>query len=158
MICGRTLLMNFHRLNRARMKKYENVIISALSIALFFTLYLPSLKDYHLAENNFKKIFVDHKIYQWDFPTAKFKSTMNPAYFYNAVSLIKKYSSGTDSIYMVSKYDTILPFLAGKYSVKKSAMLNALIITFSYFFIRATASIMIFNIITAIKSIGEAMA
>ena len=100
----------------ARMKKYENVIISALSIALFFTLYLPSLKDYHLAENNFKKIFVDHKIYQWDFPTAKFKSTMNPAYFYNAVSLIKKYSSGTDSIYMVSKYDTILPFLAGKYS------------------------------------------
>ncbi len=104
-------------LNSSHLKKYENIAVNTLIIILFFAAYLPSLKSYYLERSPYQKIVDDHKIYDWDLPAAKIKSTMNPGYFLNAVELIHKYSPDSNSIYIISKYDNLLPFLARRYSM-----------------------------------------
>jgi hypothetical protein len=41
---------------------------------------------------------------------------MDPAYFVESVSLIQQYANSGNGIYIISKYDTVLPFLAKRYS------------------------------------------
>jgi hypothetical protein len=93
----------------------ERAILTKVIVLLFFALYLPaSISFYHDAER-YNRNFATHKLYQWPFETARLVSTMDPQLFINAVSLIKRYASG-HSIYIISRYDDLLPVLAGKYS------------------------------------------
>lgn len=98
-------------ISEARQKKFFSLSLTLL----FFFCYLPSIFMYFYRENQYNKIFKTHTVYQWDFPGAKFYSSMNPAPFSEATKLIKKYSFKND-IYIISKYDNFLPFLAKKYS------------------------------------------
>jgi hypothetical protein len=41
---------------------------------------------------------------------------MDPAYFVDSISLIQTYAPSDNAIYLISKYDNFLPFLAKKYS------------------------------------------
>jgi len=48
--------------------------------------FYPSIREYD-------RIFSTHKVYDWNFEMAKFKSTMDPLYFEQSVDLIKKYEN-----------------------------------------------------------------
>lgn len=61
--------------------------------------------------------FLEHKLYKWDFERAKIISTIDPTPIRNSVEMISRYAPGEhEGIYIISVYDNILPFLAGKYS------------------------------------------
>jgi hypothetical protein len=96
--------------------KIRESLIIFIVIVLSLLIYVPSLYVYYSAEISYQKIFSTHKTYQWNFDTAKFESTMDPKYFVNAVDLINKYSPNTNGIYIISKYDNIIPFLSKHYS------------------------------------------
>jgi len=77
--------------------------------------YIPSVIKYYDAKKQFEMVFADHQVYQWNFDRLKAKSTMDPKFFADAVALIKEYSQ-QKKIYIISKYDNILPFLSNRYS------------------------------------------
>ena len=82
-------------------------------IAIF--LYLPAGAIFYKNKTEYAANFKNHFIYDWTFERAKLKSTIDPTLFENATTLIKKYAP-TPKIYLISKYDVILPTLASKYS------------------------------------------
>lgn len=98
------------------LKKNANFIIAGFLLATLITKYIPIISKYSKAQIAYNKIFLSHKIFHWKFKRASFVTTMSPKPFENAVSLIDKYSKGSKKIYIISKYDNILPFLSGKYS------------------------------------------
>jgi len=128
-------LFNFLRFSNTFVKNETNKIVSFLFI-LSLIIYVPSIYNYYFSKSNFSyisfykydQVFKNHRIYQWNFDTAKFISTMDPEYFENGVKLIKKYNPGND-VYIISKYDNILPFLAKKYSAMPFFDLASFLIT-----------------------------
>lgn len=95
--------------------KYEKKILVVSNSLLVLFIFLPSIGSYYMEQRDYQKVFAEHKVYRWNFPRAQFVSTMDPSVFENAVQLINKYSP-SHSIYILSKYDNILPFLSAKYS------------------------------------------
>jgi|GEM_PF-1968086 len=74
-------------------------------------------KIFSAQEAVFYANFRQHRTFQWDFDRARVVATVNPQPFQNAVSLIQKYSKGPEKgIYIISKYDGLVPFLADRYS------------------------------------------
>lgn len=59
--------------------------------------------------------FQQRETYSWSFPNLTATSTMDPAPFENSVKLIQKYAL-QNRIMLISKFDALLPWLAGKYS------------------------------------------
>jgi hypothetical protein len=84
--------------------------------------------NYYTQLLQYRSIFKTHLVYQWDFPRANFQSTMNPSVFKEAVELIQQHSQGS-AIYLISKYDNLLPFLANKYSAMPYAELSTSLVT-----------------------------
>ena len=78
--------------------------------------YIPGLLSYYATRQEYEEIFVTHKTYNWNLEKAKFRSTMDPEYFVDSVSLIQTYAPSHNGIHIISKYDNFLPFLAKKYS------------------------------------------
>ncbi|MDA8243433.1 MAG: hypothetical protein M0025_04855 [Elusimicrobia bacterium] len=64
----------------------------------------------------FSRIFGVHRTYNWSFERARVESTTDPAPLRAAVELLRKYSGAENGIVMVSRYDNLVPFLAGKYN------------------------------------------
>lgn len=60
--------------------------------------------------------FRAHEIHEWNFARFKAKSTMDPSAFQEAVNLIGKYSDRQSGVSILSEYDTILLFLADRFS------------------------------------------
>jgi hypothetical protein len=57
-------------------------------------------------------------LYTWNFDRANVLTTMDPAPFAEAIGLIRRYGSHHESdIYIISKYDNLLPFLSHRYSM-----------------------------------------
>jgi hypothetical protein len=79
-------------------------------------LYVLSSVIVFRGRERYNKIFIRHKAYQWEFDRAHFVSTMDPAFFKESVDLIKKYSGNDTGVYILSKYDYLLTFLAHKVS------------------------------------------
>lgn len=63
----------------------------------------------------FRSTFSSHQVYLWDFKRANLISTMDPRPLAEAAVLMQKYS--VDAVAIISKYDNLLPFLAGRYSL-----------------------------------------
>lgn len=100
--------------NYTLLKEKNHILLTWVGLCALLV-YLPSvIYSYHI-KAQFDHVFTTHKTYKWNLPTAKFISTINPAYFSDSIHLIQAFSS-SNSIYIISKYDNILPFLAGKYS------------------------------------------
>lgn len=57
-----------------------------------------------------------HEVHQWNFARFQAKSTMDPSTFQEAAGLIEKYSDRKTGVSILSEYDTILLFLADRFS------------------------------------------
>lgn len=76
-----------------------------------------SFTDVVAQRKRYNEIFASHKAFRWNFDRAGFLSTMDPGFFSESVSMIRKYSAGSPSICMISEYDNLLPFLANRYNI-----------------------------------------
>lgn len=90
-------------------------LTSFLSLAVFACVYLPSARSFYASKSEYEKVFETHKTYEWALDRAVFVSTMDPAYFEDSSGLLRKYAR-ENGVYIISKYDNFVPFLAGKYS------------------------------------------
>jgi hypothetical protein len=95
---------------------YKHLIGVGMASAAFLFLYAPGMAIYYRAEHQYRQVFRDHRTFDWDMDRARFKSTMDPAFFMDSTRLIRKYSQGRNAVHIISKYDNFLPFLAGKFS------------------------------------------
>ncbi|GEM_PF-3743122 len=102
------------------------VIFGMIVIAIPLLVYTGS--NYFLQESDYNRTFLDHKLYRWDFNRAHFLSTMDPAVFVESVRLIDRYSVGR-AIYIISRYDSLLPFLSERYSAMPYPSLNFYLVT-----------------------------
>lgn len=96
-------------------QRTREYLIPLLVIIFICNVYLPAILAYNHEESRYFKVFRYHQIYAWDFPTAKFKSTMDPQPFIDAIALIHRYTNN-NSMFLISKYDNLLPFLAQRYN------------------------------------------
>jgi hypothetical protein len=95
---------------------FQRLIAIVLIVISICAVYIPGSFAYYSAKQTFDNVFVDHKTYQWTLKTANFKSTMDPHPFLDSVSLIKEFTESESGVYIISKYDNFIPFLAEKYS------------------------------------------
>lgn len=99
-----------------RDKKKEYIMgakIGLVGITLF--LYLPIVYLFYKDTAYYNKVFATHVVQNWSFKYGSFQTTMEPQLFSEAVHLIERYEPNT-SMYLISKYDTILPVLAHRYN------------------------------------------
>ena len=90
--------------------------MSALIVGALGFVYVPGLFAYYTTKSEYEEVFATHRTYEWNLERAQFRSTMNPKDFLDSVSLIQQYANSENGIYIISKYDNVLPFLAKKYS------------------------------------------
>jgi hypothetical protein len=96
--------------------KVKWLICRIASVALL-SYYLFTVVEVIKSKYEYDKIFKTHRTYEWKFSRASIISTMNPGYFEEASELIKQYMPRERGIYIISKYDNILPFISEKYSM-----------------------------------------
>ena len=96
-------------------KRFQKVVVACLTAIVFLGIYVPGLGSYYKARQEYTNIFKSHKTHDWNLETAHFRSTMDPMYFTDSISLIQEYES-SNAIHLISRYDNFVPFLAGKYS------------------------------------------
>jgi hypothetical protein len=90
-----------------------------VTLIVFFALtLLPySYLKYNKEKKSFNSNFIEHKTYQWGFHRAKLISTADPRDITQSINIIQKYSDKNNPrIFILSKYDNILPFLSERYS------------------------------------------
>jgi hypothetical protein len=97
-------------------RRFQKVMVACLTAVVFLGIYVPGLVSYYKTRQEYTNIFKSHKTYDWNLETAHFRSTMDPLYFVDSISLIREYESSNNAIHLISKYDNFVPFLAGKYS------------------------------------------
>ena len=86
------------------------------TVFLAMLLVLICAAKFSIEKATFKRNFVQHQTYHWQFAKADLISTINPVPLQEAISQLQKYSGNNPGIFILSQYDNILPFLAGKYS------------------------------------------
>lgn len=91
-------------------------VTKKIGIWLSILLLLGFIIGFYKSKKTFADIFKYQKTYQWNFERANLISTINPEQITASVFLIQQYSSEQNGIYILSKYDGILPFLSKKYS------------------------------------------
>lgn len=75
----------------------------------------------------FARHFADHEIFRWDSPRMNIWSTMSPDLFDQAAGAIDRYSPDAKGVYMLSEHDTVLTFLANRYSRMPSSDIGTFI-------------------------------
>ena len=80
-------------------------------VSMVLLLYIPSLTLFYKDMARYNKVFATHVVHNWTFQYGVFQTTMAPQLFIESVNLIDQYASGP-SMYLISKYDAILPILA----------------------------------------------
>lgn len=103
-------------IDQSRLKRYDQVLVGALIVGALWFVYVPGLFAYYTTKSEYERVFATHRTYEWNLERAQFRSTMDPKYFVDSVSLIQQYANSENGIYIISKYDNVLPFLAKKYS------------------------------------------
>lgn len=106
-----------HLLQNRRILQSRVRVVTWMALILSVILMFPSANSYYTEKSSFKANFKDHKTYTWEFDRASVISTLDPALIKESIELIEKYSGKNNpSIYILSKYDGVIPFLAKKYS------------------------------------------
>jgi hypothetical protein len=90
--------------------------LQSLFLIILISVCLAASTHFYKYQNSYNQTFKDHQLYEWTFKNASFKSTMDPELFEEAANLIEQYSPNNKGIYIISKYDNVLPVLAGRYS------------------------------------------
>jgi hypothetical protein len=96
--------------------KRKIATLQTLVFAPLLLVYLAAFVHFYKYQHSYNQTFATHELYHWPFENASFTSTIDPELFEDATNLIKQYSPDIKGIYIISKYDHILPILAGKYS------------------------------------------
>jgi len=97
-------------------RRFQKVVVACLTAIVVLKIYVPGLVSYYKARHEYTHLFSNHKIYDWKLETAHFRSTMDPFYFTDSIFLIHEYEPSENAIHLISKYDDLVPFLAGRYS------------------------------------------
>ncbi len=101
--------------DRERLRK---LISAALHVAL--AVLLVFIVQYSVTFYRQKAFFINnfviHTAYNWNLEKAKIVTTINPKPIMESISLIQRYSPNDKGIFILSKYDNLLPFLANRYS------------------------------------------
>ena len=113
-LCGVTFIKLV--IDYSSVKHFKRLLIGSLLAVALIVVYIPGLLSYYITRQEYENIFLTHRTYDWNLETAKFRSTMDPKYFVDSISLIQAYAPSGNAIYLISKYDNFLPFLAKKYS------------------------------------------
>ena len=98
------------------LKRLERVVVGSLIAFALLAIYVPGIMSYYASRQEYESIFLNHKTYDWNLEAANFRSTMDPKYFVDSISLIQEYEPSDNAIHLISKYDNFVPFLAKKYS------------------------------------------
>ena len=72
-------------------------------------------------KSQFQRSFGAHRTYRWNFERARVVSTLNPEVMQEAVACVEKYTPDLGRVYILSKYDNLIPFLAKRYSATPSS-------------------------------------
>ena len=99
----------------ASLQKLFKIAKTSLLIILLLLTFIVA-KGFYKEKIQFHDIFSHHKVYDWNFSRVHLKSTINTELIKENVDLIKEYSTGK-GIYIISKYDNLLPFLSERYSL-----------------------------------------
>ena len=91
------------------------VVAGMLVVAVFVSLW--GSNNFIETRKSIEGVEKSHRIYNWNFSNMKIRSTMNPEVFADSSSLIQKYAPPGKGIYIVSQYDTVLTWLADRYSM-----------------------------------------
>jgi len=113
LLTGFVLINQFFEINNIT-TEYRNPILAIILIASMI-IFTHSTYYYYKTKNDYYSNFVNHRTHSWNSPRTGFISTMNPEIFQDSIELINKYSRNK-GIYIISKYDIFLPFIAGKFS------------------------------------------
>ncbi len=113
MVLGALLLLKL-LLNRPGWKEHESACLSALISLGLLAFYLPALATYACEVRTFRGQIDAHRLHRWELDRAQFSSTMPPGYFSESAGLIESFEP-RKSVFLISKYDNLLPLLAGKY-------------------------------------------
>ncbi len=104
--------MEFHKLLNKTISSFIKVLIPLFVIIYYSNSVISVIRQ----KNEYDNIFITHKVYEWKIDKASIISTMNPLYFEQSINLIQKYTPYSKGVYMISKFDNILPFLSSRYS------------------------------------------
>lgn len=98
-------------------KHLLNIAKHAITIALIILALPYAFKIYTAEKSLYLNNFRDHNVYAWNFDRANIVSTANPELINDSIATIRKHSgSNNPKIYIISKYDNILPFISNRYS------------------------------------------
>lgn len=93
----------------------KEVTFKRLPCAILLGVYVVCLLSFYQGRLAYEKIFTTHLVYDWTFDHANFQSTMDPTLFKETIPLIHRYAPGSN-MYMISKYDAILPILVNRFN------------------------------------------
>jgi hypothetical protein len=118
---GLQLLVMFYMLEKEIVRinpKGHSILLELKEIILLFLLIgiLVSVQNFYFSKIKFSKNFTNHKTFNWQFKNANLISTINPEPLKESIDLIHRYSKTGKNIYIISKYDNLIPFLAGRYN------------------------------------------
>jgi hypothetical protein len=92
-------------------------LFRVLSISILLVLILQNATIFYRQKTLFLSNFTTHKTYKWNYDRARLTTTINPEPINEGISMIRKYSVGGPGVYIISRYDNLLPFLAERYSL-----------------------------------------
>lgn len=95
-----------------RLERWAAPALLAVSLAAFPANFVA----FRASKRAYDREVQGHELHRWTLDTARFRTTMPPEPFAASVDLVRRYSAGDAGIYLISKYDYMLPVLARKYS------------------------------------------
>jgi hypothetical protein len=112
------LFIGQRKLLEARPVWADQVRMATLAFTvLAFILLLPSGLHFYKEKQRFLQNFQDHRSFHWTFDRASVVATIDPRIIQESISLIDRFSTAAQpAIFMLSKYDGLLPFLAHRHS------------------------------------------
>ncbi len=115
---GLQLFLMIYILEQEFDKSGKTMSLIKVSVILAAVIFLvPGVRQFYNDKKEFQNNFTDHKVYHWTFDRAHILTTINPKPIENSLFLIWKYSTLRDNgIFIISRYDNILPFLADRYN------------------------------------------
>ena len=98
------------------LKKGVNFIANLMPFVLILLISI-SVFNFYKEKRKVYKIFTNHKTYKWDMARANLITTIDTDLIREGINLIHKFDEGKKGIYIISKYDNLIPFLAERYSL-----------------------------------------
>jgi hypothetical protein len=115
---------------RSLLRPAQEIFVFLAAAAAVFFVYRYYFDGRISGRQAFYDNFRNHRVYSWKFPRARLSTTIPNMLIGDSISLIKRYASASSpGIYIISKYDNLLPFLSGHYSLMPHFCMSAYLFT-----------------------------